>query len=32
VSFSFKSAKDLAAKSRELERIAYRMLRAGGRL
>jgi hypothetical protein len=32
VSFSFKSAKDISAKSRELERIAYRMLRVGGRL
>jgi len=32
VSFSFKSAKDLRAKSRELEQIAFKMLRVGGRV
>jgi len=32
VSFSFKSAKDLRMKARELEQIAYKMLRLGGRV
>jgi len=32
VSFSFKSVKDVRAKARELEQIAYRLLRVGGQV